>query len=262
MSHYKFSDWLSFRESHNAPRKGMKSRWSVKYKKSINCSNPKGFSQKNYCKRKQRGGHYLDESTVGTEEVDARQVIGLYKRVEDSIRLVKMYDQTLPMNQQLLRDISTIADLHSGSAFGMFINSDNTNVIGPDVMQKIKLIYPNDPMIGKKIQKLSRKQIIDHLPDDVKKEIDPKKIQPSDIIKIDVKKHLNKYGDSAAAIIEIASTIVHEATHVLEYVEKGETFDGPGTAVEKAEASFKNWVKSNWQNISRTFNFAGPYPFS
>ena len=98
--------------------------------------------------------------------------------------------------------------------------------------------------------------------DDVKKEIDPKKIQPSDIIKIDVKKHLNKYGDSAAAIIEIASTIVHEATHVLEYVEKGETFDGPGTAVEKAEASFKNWVKSNWQNISRTFNFAGPYPFS
>ena len=45
-------------ESYNKPRGGMKSRWSVKYKKSINCSNPKGFSQKNYCKRKKRGGHY------------------------------------------------------------------------------------------------------------------------------------------------------------------------------------------------------------
>jgi len=25
-------------------------KWSMKYKKSINCSNPKGFSQKQYCK--------------------------------------------------------------------------------------------------------------------------------------------------------------------------------------------------------------------
>lgn len=25
-------------------------KWSVKYKKSINCKKPKGFSQKQYCK--------------------------------------------------------------------------------------------------------------------------------------------------------------------------------------------------------------------
>jgi len=24
-------------------------KWSIKYKKSINCDNPKGFSQKQYC---------------------------------------------------------------------------------------------------------------------------------------------------------------------------------------------------------------------
>jgi hypothetical protein len=47
------------KESNN-PRKGMKSRWSVKYKKSIDCNNPKGFSQKQYCKRKRRGGSYKD----------------------------------------------------------------------------------------------------------------------------------------------------------------------------------------------------------
>lgn len=44
----------------NEPRKNMKSRWSIKYKRSINCSRPKGFSQKNYCKRKKRGGKYLE----------------------------------------------------------------------------------------------------------------------------------------------------------------------------------------------------------
>lgn len=43
---------------YNKPRKNMKSRWSVKYKKSIDCNNPKGFSQKNYCKRQKRGGKY------------------------------------------------------------------------------------------------------------------------------------------------------------------------------------------------------------
>jgi hypothetical protein len=46
-------------ESYNKPRKGMKSRWSVKYKKSIDCNSPNlGFSQKQYCKRKRRGGDY------------------------------------------------------------------------------------------------------------------------------------------------------------------------------------------------------------
>jgi len=45
----------------NAPRKGMKRRWSVGYKRSIDCSHPKGFSQKNYCKRQRRGGKYRDD---------------------------------------------------------------------------------------------------------------------------------------------------------------------------------------------------------
>jgi hypothetical protein len=30
-------------------KKGNK-KWSIKYKKSINCNRPKGFSQKQYCK--------------------------------------------------------------------------------------------------------------------------------------------------------------------------------------------------------------------
>ena len=41
--------------------KTKKRRWSMKYKKSINCNSPKGFSQKNYCKRKRSGGQYKTE---------------------------------------------------------------------------------------------------------------------------------------------------------------------------------------------------------
>lgn len=51
-----FNTFIS--ESYNKPRKKMKKRWSLKYKKSIDCNNPKGFSQKQYCKRKKRGGNY------------------------------------------------------------------------------------------------------------------------------------------------------------------------------------------------------------
>lgn len=50
--------FVKLAEKYNAPRKKMKSRWSVKYKKKINCNNPKGFSQKQYCARKRRGGDY------------------------------------------------------------------------------------------------------------------------------------------------------------------------------------------------------------
>ena len=31
-------------------KKRIHKKWSIKYKKSINCSRPKGFSQKQYCK--------------------------------------------------------------------------------------------------------------------------------------------------------------------------------------------------------------------
>lgn len=43
--------------SYNKPRVGKK-RWSIKQKRKIDCNNPKGFSQKAYCKRKARGGGY------------------------------------------------------------------------------------------------------------------------------------------------------------------------------------------------------------
>ena len=50
------------KKGYNAPRTGkMKKRWSVKHKRGIDCNNPKGFSQKNYCKRKRRGGKYKTE---------------------------------------------------------------------------------------------------------------------------------------------------------------------------------------------------------
>jgi hypothetical protein len=249
----KFSEWVELREGYNAPRKGMKSRWSTSYKKSINCSHPKGFSQKNYCKRKSRGGQYTEQSTVGTEEVDFSQIEQRYSKTKISVMLVRLYDQMT--NQKLLTNISTIANL-SGSAYGVYVSSENKKVIGSDIVNKIKLIYPNDPSLGEKLQKLPKKVLMQYMP-----HLDDKKIVPSDVIHVDVNRHLSNLGDSPAAIIEIASTIVHEATHVLEYETTGQTKDGPNTAVEVAERKFKAWVQQNWKMLQQKFGFQGEYPF-
>ena len=55
--------------SKNKPKPGSKKRWSEKYKKSINCNNPKGFSQKQYCKRKKRGGNYKKSRILELQEI-------------------------------------------------------------------------------------------------------------------------------------------------------------------------------------------------
>ena len=39
-----------YSKSHNKTRKIYGGKWSAKYKRSINCNRPKGFSQKQYCK--------------------------------------------------------------------------------------------------------------------------------------------------------------------------------------------------------------------
>ena len=37
-------------------------KWSQKRKRNIDCNNPKGFSQKQYCDRQKRGGAYKSEA--------------------------------------------------------------------------------------------------------------------------------------------------------------------------------------------------------
>ena len=45
------SKWFGGKRKTKKQRKKKKSRkWSMKYKKSINCKKPKGFSQKQHCK--------------------------------------------------------------------------------------------------------------------------------------------------------------------------------------------------------------------
>ena len=44
----------TIKNNHKKTRKQKGGKWSLKYKQSINCKRPKGFSQKQYCKYSRR----------------------------------------------------------------------------------------------------------------------------------------------------------------------------------------------------------------
>ena len=179
-----------------------------------------------------------EQSTVGTEFVDEQQIDAAYGKAKLSVRLVRLYDKAT--NQSLLKNISTIATLTSG-AYGLYSSSENKKVIGPQVVNRLKMKFGDDIMSTNKLNTVPNAVIKKYIPD-----IDERMIQPSDVIRVNIQKHLATHGDSLEAILEIASTIVHECTHELELQTTGITSEiGPVAA----ERKFMTWFKSNWNLV-------------
>lgn len=118
-------EFLKLAKKYNAPRKGMKSRWSTKYKSKINCSNPKGFSQKAYCARKRRGGGYKDDvndaawidKSIGDLQEFAKGVSDSFSKKVDELKKSFLKEEISPqemkenLNQLKLEGKSKIRDL-------------------------------------------------------------------------------------------------------------------------------------------------------
>lgn len=183
-------------------------------------------------------------STLGTEFVDESQIDAVYDKAKYAVKLVQLYDETLPKDQKLLLNISTIATLNQG-VYGMYASTEDKKFLGQQALAKLRLRFGNEA-----VQKASQDGSLNRLPVIVLKhyapEIDTSQIKSSDIIHVNVRQHLMKHGDSLNAILEIASTIVHECTHELERQLKGSTSEA-GPVV--AERVFMGWVGQNWQKI-------------
>lgn len=184
-------------------------------------------------------GRWMVENTLGTEEV-VSQIDMLYDKAKYAIKLVQLYSKST--NKRLLNNISTIAPLNS-AVYGLYNSGENKKVIGPQASSKIRFKFGQETFNNfSKIHKLPNAVIKQHIPD-----IDDRQIIPSDIIHVNVTKIVKDLGDSPQAVIEIASTIVHEATHEIEFQTKGKTDE---TGPRKAEQDFKSWVYANRGLIS------------
>ena len=185
-------------------------------------------------------GHFrswlFENSTIGTENVDSK-IDHLYDKAKYAIKLVQIYARST--GQKLLNNISTVAPLYSG-VYGLYNSAENKKVIGPAAANKIRFKF-NQPMMQQNIQLLPNSVIKQYFPD-----IDEKQIMPSDVIHVNVQRIVREMGDTKEAVLEIASTIVHEVTHEIEFQTKGKTDEfGP----KKAEELFKNWVRTNWNLV-------------
>lgn len=177
-------------------------------------------------------------NTVGTDIVDDRQIDSIYNKAKYSVKLVQLYSKLT--GQKILNNISTIAPLSQG-VYGLYNSSENKKVIGPSVANKMKFKFGQDLINQNKLNTLPNVVIKQHIPD-----IDINQIKPSVVIHVNVQKIVRELGDTKNAVIEIASTIIHEATHDLEYQSTGKTSEiGP----KNAESKFKDWVNKNWSLI-------------
>jgi hypothetical protein len=181
---------------------------------------------------------WIAQNTVGTELVDSSKIESLYKKAKISVKIVQLYDKMT--NQKLLTNISTIAPLSSG-VYGLYMSRENKKIIGQRLANRLKLLFPQDMMLNQKLQTLPNSVIKKYVPD-----LDEKELQASDTIHVNVQKIVSELGDSKEAILEIASTIVHESTHEIEMQTTGKTNEiGP----KNAENRFVQWANQNWNMI-------------
>lgn len=193
---------------------------------------------------------WLELNTLGTDEVQS-QIDALYDKAKYAIKLAQAYVKTLQgPERDLLKNISTVAPLNSG-VYGLYNSAENKAVLGPGVANQIRFKFGADAIRQQNnLQRLPATVISQYLP-----EVDPRQIAPSDVIHVNVQKIVRELGDTAAAVMEIASTIIHEATHEMEYRATGKTSEvGP----KNAEMRFQAWAKSNWKTFaSRIPQLAG-----
>lgn len=181
---------------------------------------------------------WLVENTLGTEEVIS-QIDVLYNKAKYAIKLVQLYSKST--NKKLLNNISTIAPLNTG-VYGLYNSGENRKVIGAQASSKIKFKFGDEMLKSSNLQTLPNAVIKRYMP-----EVDERQLIPSDVIHVNVTKIVRELGEGPQAVIEIASTIVHEATHEIEFQTRGKTDEnGP----RKAEQDFKSWVYANRGLIS------------
>jgi hypothetical protein len=180
--------------------------------------------------------------TLGTELVDESQIDSVYDKAKISVKLAQLYARENRI--KLLNNISTVANLSSG-AYGLYNSAYNKKVINQNALQKIRFKFGDDVFKNNKINNIPEVVIKKYIPD-----IQDTDVQQSDVIYVNVGRIIRELGDTPQAILEIASTIVHEATHEKEREEKGYTNE-TGPVME--EKKFLNWFKTNRLRLIQKF---------
>jgi hypothetical protein len=169
------------------------------------------------------------------KQADERQLDILYNKTRTAVELVRMY------NPKILDNISTIADLSSG-AYGLYSSGDNKKILPPNTEKSI--VYWGK-VSRHNLDTIPEKTLLQYYP-----QLKPQDITPSDTIRVNVKRIMKEFPSDFDRVIQVASTIIHEATHEIERETLGQTSEDSAYA---AERKFMDWVKTNIRTIQSRF---------
>ncbi len=169
------------------------------------------------------------------QNTDESQIDRLYKKAHVATQIVKMY------NPKLLEGISTIANLATG-VYGVYMSGENKKIMPPNLEQS--LIYYGK--VGRhNLDMIPKKTLTQYYP-----QLHPETIKNSDTIHVNVRRIMMESGSDSEAILQIASTIIHECTHEAEREMTGQTSEAGPVAAERV---FMNWAQQNMSRLTARF---------
>lgn len=176
------------------------------------------------------------------KEPNISQIESIYNKSHVALKLAEAW----PDGAKLLSRVSVVGNLASG-VYGIFLSKENKKVLPPDV--ESKLIHYG------KIDKSNLMTLPNAYIKELYPEIDINRIQESDTIHVNIRRILSEIKDDLHRIIEIASTIIHEATHVEDF--QGRTkakinmHDDPQSEAHAKdnERKFQLWVNQNFKSL-------------
>jgi hypothetical protein len=169
------------------------------------------------------------------EATDERQIDQLYSKAHIATEIVNLY------NPRILDNIAVIANLASG-AYGVYNSGENQKVIPPEVQNN--LIYYGR-VNKQQLDNIPKKTLQQYYPN-----IPANSIRESDTIRVNVRRIMQEKGSDFEAILEIAATIIHEATHEIERETMGTTSEAGPVA---AEHKFTQWAMQNKNMLMSRF---------
>jgi hypothetical protein len=136
---------------YNAPRSGGEKRWSIKQKRSIDCNNPRGFSQKQYCKRKSRGGDYKSDDLI---DYSSDPKVGTGKKPKGSGRRLYTDEDPNDTCRVSFTSVSAIMKTLSSSCFKRKPHARQSQIINL-IHQRVRAAYSNakDPDVKKRLKR-------------------------------------------------------------------------------------------------------------
>lgn len=169
-----------------------------------------------------------------TQKID--QINSVYDKAHIAIEIAQAYSQE--KQPGLLANVTTIANLASG-AYGLYNSAENQKKLPPNIERW--LIY-----------KGIKKEDINKLPYVILKKwgVDPKQVQIGDTIHVNVRRILSQSKNDLDAVLQIASTTIHESVHEREREFTGTSSEnGP----KLAEQEFMQWARQNLDKIIQRY---------